>query len=1419
MKKSLLFFLLFAGFFAFLPATIQAQAVTGVTLNKHTLALGLWKSEQLTATVTPADATNKNVSWSSSNSTIISVDNSGYVTANKDGVATVYVKTEEGGFTDSCVVTCTVSDAANINEFSFVGESHAVSFAVDQGKITGFMPYGTDVANMTVAAYRISPGASIAPLPESVHDFSDTVQFVVTAPDGKTQKTWKVFPQVLPDLSGTQKIELTFKTAPQGWIADTVSWEENNIHFLIDYPDASDTTWPPSAEVGLDQDYSHEMGVSLFPASLRFYLEDTNKVIVAASMYILENCDDSCSYVSFSGTGGTQIKYIDKMTRSYHFFDLKNVRAASGVLRSYEGSFSGITFWITNKDGSVNHPPVADAGPDQTVFQGDTVHLDGTGSYDPDGDSISYHWSASGGILLTDSTGATPSFRAPSSEIGGTRIFSFVLVVNDGNLNSAGDTVLITVKQKNLAPVAWFDIDSASVTGGDTAYIDGHYSYDPNGDSLSFHWWTDPGAGIVFFDSTAMDVRCSTPEVNRDTTFNIYLKVDDGLLYSPPDTFYLRVLRPNRIPVADAGPDQTVFQGDTVRLDGTGSYDPDGDSISYHWSASGGILLTDSTGATPSFRAPSSEIGGTRIFSFVLVVNDGRINSAPDTVFITVQNVNHRPVAWIDLNQIQVNEGDSAIVEGHYSYDPDGDSLSYSWRAQAGSGIRFADSTAMDPRFGAPMVARDTTFEVYLRVSDGQLFSEPDTAYVHVIHVNGVPVAILQKHTAPVFDGDTVYLDGTASYDPDGDTLSYKWTYSKGIYLTDSGATAWFIAPSVQKETPYFVSLVVNDGKADSPPDVDTILVQHKNHAPVAVAGYPIQMNEGDSSYLYGSLSYDQDGDPLTYSWKIPDGFWIDDSTKADARIRAPMVLHDTVFNFILTVSDGQLSSMPDTCRVTVKNVNQAPVARIVSTEQVFYGVSVNEGDTLWIDGSPSYDPDGDPITYDWFIPKAIDSYHYDSVKVMIIAPEVTQTTSFDGGLKVNDGVLSSSKDLFIIRVLNVNKVPVAFAGKSFATLSGQTEELDGSGSYDPDGDSLRFVWIAPSGISLNDAHAVSPIFTAPQVTVQQVLTFKLVVSDGSLVSDTSTVEVTVKPIEATLRVAATVNDTTIPYNMRHITLYYQNPAGRWEMENVLSYNENGDTYYAVWEGEWMVTVDPVGDDAGFVTTFYGDVTDWQASNTFHVTGGAETQVTIHCAPVAAAMTGDGSIDGVIARDTLTAGTARSTISHVEGTRDNTVPAAGVTIFLYRSPDDALLNSTLTDKQGKYSFKNLPSGGYYLIVQLPGYDPNTPWTVEVSDDTTAVTNVNFVVSEGDQSITDINNRQELQAQTYPNPVNSYLNIRIDDRARGAAYRLYDITGHLIMSGKLENRVNRLDLGTLQKGIYLLNMRSNDKVVTRRIIKQ
>lgn len=87
------------------PATI---AVTGVTLNKNTLSLQVGATDELVATIAPADATNKKVTFTSSDSTVVSVDGS-EITALKAGTATITVTTADGNHTAQCVVTVTGS--------------------------------------------------------------------------------------------------------------------------------------------------------------------------------------------------------------------------------------------------------------------------------------------------------------------------------------------------------------------------------------------------------------------------------------------------------------------------------------------------------------------------------------------------------------------------------------------------------------------------------------------------------------------------------------------------------------------------------------------------------------------------------------------------------------------------------------------------------------------------------------------------------------------------------------------------------------------------------------------------------------------------------------------------------------------------------------------------------------------------------------------------------------------------------------------------------------------------------------------------------------------------------------------------------------------------------------------------------------
>ena len=111
--------------------------------------------------------------------------------------------------------------------------------------------------------------------------------------------------------------------------------------------------------------------------------------------------------------------------------------------------------------------------------------------------------------------------------------------------------------------------------------------------------------------------------------------------------------------MANAGPGQTVGAGATVTLDGSGSFDPDGDSLSYLWSQTGGtaVTLSSSTVVQPTFTAPSAP--GT--LTFQLVVSDGTNSSSPADVTITVTSGPRRPGP--------VGHGDGVVAEHQHGPD------------------------------------------------------------------------------------------------------------------------------------------------------------------------------------------------------------------------------------------------------------------------------------------------------------------------------------------------------------------------------------------------------------------------------------------------------------------------------------------------------------------------------------------------------------------------------------------------------------------------------------------------------------------------------------------------------------------------------------------------------------------------------
>ncbi|HOO70678.1 MAG TPA: Ig domain-containing protein [Spirochaetota bacterium] len=83
----------------------QPIAVTGVSLNTTSASIAISDTEQLVATITPGNASNKSVTWSSDDPDIASVTDGGLVTGVSEGTTTIYVTTVDGGFSAECDVT------------------------------------------------------------------------------------------------------------------------------------------------------------------------------------------------------------------------------------------------------------------------------------------------------------------------------------------------------------------------------------------------------------------------------------------------------------------------------------------------------------------------------------------------------------------------------------------------------------------------------------------------------------------------------------------------------------------------------------------------------------------------------------------------------------------------------------------------------------------------------------------------------------------------------------------------------------------------------------------------------------------------------------------------------------------------------------------------------------------------------------------------------------------------------------------------------------------------------------------------------------------------------------------------------------------------------------------------------------------
>ncbi len=692
-----------------------------------------------------------------------------------------------------------------------------------------------------------------------------------------------------------------------------------------------------------------------------------------------------------------------------------------------------------------------------------------------------------------------------------------------------------------------FDTDNNDVSTVVT--LNGSASSDPEGATLTYSWTQIPTATVALTGANTPMPTFTAPDLHNHPSgqpqpipLTFRLVVSDGSLTSAANVT-ITVVHNNLPPVANAS--ATISQQDegTITLNGQLSTDADQDSLSYTWAtgAPGVVITPNGTNAFASIfnytiNAPHSNPGET--LGFTLTVSDG-IASSSTPVPVFVRNVNHAPTASAaPVDPVFDNVG--LVSLSGEGLDSDGDTVNLHWVQVAGPSVTLNADTTATPSFTAPPVTTaqgsvTLTFQLIANDSNGPgdtaaLSSLPASVDVLVKHANRAPIADAGQ-TRDVPEQSSVTLDGSGSYDPDQDPLTYAWqqvgTQTVTLDVTDP-VHPTFTAPNVGPagETLTF-RLIVTDtapigsgGNLSSSPSTVVINVKYVNQSPVAVAAATPPANEGSIVTLDGSQSSDPDGNAFTYQWTPSAG--LDLTDPAHPTFTAPEVdRFGGTATFTLQVTDefGAVSNVATTS-VVINNVNHAPTADAGLLQ------SVPENTAIGL-GGLGYDLDSEEqplLTYAWVQvgPPTVTLVGADTPTPTFTTPTVTAggdpnaSVTLKFKLTVTDPNNASGSAETTVVVKNEDHAPLANAGGISVANEATVVTLNGNGSSDPDGDTLSYSWqqvpapLVPM-VTLSNANTATPSFTAPFVNAAGLtLKFRLTVNDGYGGTSTDTATVTV---------------------------------------------------------------------------------------------------------------------------------------------------------------------------------------------------------------------------------------------------------------------------------------------------------------------
>lgn len=609
----------------------------------------------------------------------------------------------------------------------------------------------------------------------------------------------------------------------------------------------------------------------------------------------------------------------------------------------------------------------------------------------------------------------------------------------------------------NAPPVIQVEGYRQMLSPGEALLLDASSSFDPDGGSFSFRWFVNDeprGTGSSFrFQSSV-----SGP-------YNIRLRLTDSARNaSCTETIQDFPVIVNTQPYAEIDFNRVIAKNVPNRIAAWQDFDPDGNELAFRWAGPG--IAGSAEGR--EIQVQHREAG---TYTIQLTADD-QTGTQNATYTTSVQyKVNAAPVPLFAIPTIEA-PGETVTLDASASTDPDGDPLRYTWNISDGrelSGVR------QDITFSRPGL-----YTITLTADDGEGVENSVQQITREIRINRAPIPAI---TATDYTNQAI-VDFDASESVDADQGIVSWTWDFGDGQTGSGER---ITHAYQAFGTYTVRLTVDDGQNVSNS------VQHTEHSvtinsnPVAVMEFPQVVAPGDEILLDGSQSFDADGTVSEWFWSV-NGEPIGEGSRISSSIDEP-----GIFEINLLVRDD--SPFEDATSTTsgLIRVNHAPVPAWRNTPEI-----TEPGRVTLFDATDSYDPDNESLRFRW---EFSDGEVMEGEQVTRSFP---QSGTYFFTLFADDGEGLANSVSSVEGSIRVNMEPIIVTQNEITTNSLQTV-LDASDSYDPDGDTLDFLWILPDGTEERQARFT---WTAPEPGIH---TISLQVDDNEgLDNSVSTERITI---------------------------------------------------------------------------------------------------------------------------------------------------------------------------------------------------------------------------------------------------------------------------------------------------------------------